>query len=90
MYDIVNARYLRDYIIRIEFENGRMGEVDFKEYLDKGPVFNRFRDMEYFKTFSVNSETGVLCWPDGVDIDPLILYHKATGEQLPSWAECHA
>ena len=39
----------------------------------------------YFKSFFVNKELGVLCWPDGLDIAAETLYHKTTGEPLPTW-----
>jgi len=87
MYDIKKAIYRHDYIIEVEFDNGLKGQVDFREYLKKGHVFNRFNDMDYFKSFYIDDETKVLCWPDGVDIDPDTLYHKATGAPLPAWME---
>ena len=67
------------------FENGRKATYDFSSYVKRGGVFSRFEDISYFKKFSINKELGVLCWPDGVDIAPETLYHKATGEPLPSW-----
>jgi hypothetical protein len=32
-------------------------------------------------------ELGVLCWPEGVDIAPEIIYNEATGEPLPEWMD---
>ncbi|TLD41404.1 MAG: hypothetical protein JETT_2306 [Candidatus Jettenia ecosi] len=29
----------------------------------------------------------MLCWPGDVDVAPETVYHKATGELLPSWLE---
>ena len=85
MYDVVEARYVDGYKIEVTFENGRKGVVDLKDYAGKGGVFSRFADMDFFKKFRVNRELGTLCWPDGVDISPEILYHRATGEPLPDW-----
>lgn len=86
MYDIVSVKYLNDYVLEIEFDNGRQGTVDFKEYLNN-KIFERFRDINYFKQYYIDTETKVLCWPDEVDIAPDTLYHKATGEPLPAWME---
>ncbi len=85
MYDVVEASYVDGYKIEVTFENGRQGIVDFKGYVEKGGVFSRFSEMEYFKDFYINKELGVLCWQDDVDIAPEALYHAATGEPLPEW-----
>ncbi|HEY6010790.1 MAG TPA: DUF2442 domain-containing protein [Nitrospirota bacterium] len=85
MYDLDEAKYIDGYTMELTFENGRKGTVDFSDYVKKGGVFGRFSDLSYFKSFSINKELGVLCWPDGLDIAPETLYHKATGEPLPAW-----
>lgn len=85
MIDLIDARYISGYILELTFENGRKGLYDFKGYINKGGVFARFSDIEYFKQFYVNKELGVLCWPDGPDIAPETLYHAVTGEPLPAW-----
>ena len=85
MYDLVEAKYINEYTLELIFENSKKGTVDFSSYVKKGGVFGRFSDLSYFKSFSVNQELGVLCWPDGLDIAPETLYHKATGEPLPAW-----
>ena len=85
MYDLVEAKYIDGYLLELVFENGKKGTCDFSDYVKKGGLFARFSDLLYFKSFSVNKELGVLCWPDGLDIAPETLYHKATGEPLPAW-----
>ena len=85
MYDLVEAKYIDGYTLELTFENGRKGRVDFSAYAKKGGVFDRLADLAYFNNFFVNKELGVLCWPEGLDIAPEILYHKATGEPLPAW-----
>ncbi|MEK7773471.1 MAG: DUF2442 domain-containing protein [Deltaproteobacteria bacterium] len=76
--------------LEIIFENGKNGIIDLQEYINKGGVFSRFSNFEYFKRFYVNKELGVLCWPDGVDIAPETLYHEATLEPLPVWMTSEA
>ena len=83
--DVIEVRYLNGYRLELVFENGKKGVVDFQSYIKKGGVFNRFSDMEYFKKVKINKELGVLCWPDGVDVDHETLYSEATGEPLPAW-----
>jgi len=84
-YNAVQAYYLEGHKLEITFEDGKKGIVDFVDYIDKGGVFSRFADIEYFKQAYVDPELGVLCWPDDLDIAPETLYSKATGEPLPAW-----
>ena len=85
--DVVSAVYRGKYRIEITFEDGKKGIVDFSKYLDKGGVFNRFRDINFFKSFKVNSELGVLSWGNEVDVAPETLYSEATGVSLPDWTK---
>ena len=39
MNDIRSARYVRDYVVHLEFDNGLEGDVDLSSYLGKGPIF---------------------------------------------------
>ncbi|WP_133510216.1 DUF2442 domain-containing protein [Candidatus Thiosymbion oneisti] len=86
-YDVVSAIYEGDYRIALTFDNGKKGVVDFSEYLLKGGVFDRFKDIDFFKDFSVNDELGTLTWRNDIDIAPEKLYSKATGAPLPDWME---
>lgn len=87
LYDVVSAIYNGGYRIKLTFDDGKKGIVDFSEYLSKGGVFDRFRDVEFFKNFSVNDELGTLTWQDAIDLAPEQLYAKATGTQMPDWME---
>ena len=85
IHDVVKADYVEGYRIRITFDNGREGTVDFSSYVEAGGVFERFQDLEFFKRFTVDRELGVLSWGGEIDIAPETLYAKATGEPLPYW-----
>ena len=83
--DIVSATYRDDYLIEIAFDNGESGTVDFAKYLQRPGVFKRFRDLEFFRSFSINRELGVLTWGNEIDIAPETLYSQGTGTALPEW-----
>lgn len=88
IHDVVSAEHLGDYRICVCFDDGKQGIVDFAKYVDKGGVFARFRDIEFFKRFEINRELGVLTWGNGmVDVAPEVLYSEATGTPLPDWME---
>ena len=75
MVDVVEARYLRDYVVWLKFEDGVEGEVDLSEELH-GPVFEPLRDPEYFRRFAVLPDLGTISWPNGADFAPEFLYAK--------------
>ena len=85
IHDLVAGVYRGGYRIELEFDDGERGIVDFAKYVEKGGVFERLRDMEFFQKFSVNEELGTLTWADEIDIAPETLYAEATGSALPEW-----
>ena len=85
IHDVISAAYKGEYQIELTFEDGAVGIVDFSKYMEKGGVFERFRDMVFFRDFKVNEEIGVLTWKDEIDIAPETLYSEATGTPLPDW-----
>ena len=87
IHDVVSASYKREYKIEVTFDDGKRGVLDFSKYLGKGGVFDRFKDINFFKNFKVNQELGVLTWEDVIDIAPETLYAEATLAPLPDWVE---
>jgi len=87
IHDVVSASYKDGYKIEVTFDDGNRGIVDFSMYLTRGGVFDRFNDINFFKTFKINEELGVLSWQNEIDIAPETLYAEATRTTLPSWME---
>ena len=85
--DVVSAIYKGEYKIEVTFEDGVTGIVDFSKFLSNGGVFEKFRNIEFFKNFRINRELGVLTWGGEVDIAPEKLYAEATSSLLPDWME---
>jgi len=83
--DVISANYRGSYKIELTFEDGVTGVADFSKYIDKGGVFEKFRDLEFLKNFRINKELGVLTWGDEVDIAPETLYAETTNSPLPEW-----
>lgn len=85
LHDVVSAVYRGGHVIEVEFDDGKRGTFDFARYLRRGGVFERFKDIEFFRSFTINRELGVLTWGDEIDIAPETLYAEATGTPLPAW-----
>ena len=69
------ARYVRDYVIWLRFNDGAEGEVDFKNELE-GEMFEPLRELSRFRRLRVDPEMQTLAWDNGADIAPEFLYEK--------------
>ncbi len=70
---ITNAKYLRDYLIEIEFNNNKKGVVNFENLLDK-KIFEPLKSEIFFQKFKINSWT--IEWENGADFSPEFLLDK--------------
>jgi hypothetical protein len=75
MNDVVEVRYVRDYVVWLRFQDGTSGEVDIRPSF-RGPVFEPLRDIAYFKQVRVDPEIGTIVWPNGADVAPETLYDR--------------
>ena len=85
MNDVIRIEYKGDFVFHIAFDDGRSGDVDFSEYIKKGPIFEPLKDMSFFKKARI--EGGTISWPNGADIAPETLYDKI-GCQQTTAADC--
>ena len=72
---VVDALYMGDYRIKLEFDNGEKRLVDCEPWL-KGDIFQPLKDKSYFQKFFVDGWS--ISWPNGADIAPETLYQYGT------------
>lgn len=79
MNDVVEIKYKEGFVYHVVFDDGNRGDVDFSEYIGKGPVFELLRDKAFFKKAAI--EGGTISLPNGADIAPETLYEKISCQQ---------
>jgi hypothetical protein len=72
---VIDANYVKDYILDLHFSDGSEGEIDLEPDLD-GEIFEPLKDVSYFRSFTVNHELHTITWPNGADFAPEFLYEK--------------
>jgi hypothetical protein len=80
--DIVEVRALGGHRLWIRFENGAEGEVALQSLVPFEGVFAPLRDRARFAEVRVDCEIGTICWPNGADLDPVVIYSHVTGHPL--------
>ena len=72
---VIDARYLGDYKIWLEFNDGKRGVVDLADGL-YGEPFAVLRDKARFAEFYVDYGLATIAWHHGVDFAPDYLYER--------------
>jgi len=71
---VTGVEVLGHYQLRLRFDDGKVRDVDLGHLRTGGPIFEPLRDPEYFSQVAVDTEAGTVAWPNGVDLDPIVLY----------------
>ena len=74
-YHVMEAEYVSDYVVKLRFRDGTVGEIDLLAELT-GPMFEPLQNPEIFRQFRVDLEFHTLVWPNGADLAPEFLYQN--------------
>jgi hypothetical protein len=72
---VVEARYERDYVVRLKFNDGAEGFVDLADEL-YGEMFAPLKDKAKFATLRLDPELGTIVWANGADFAPEFLHGR--------------
>lgn len=75
---ITQVQVISPYCLALAFTDGSQGRVDLKLWIaGRHGMFAPLHDLDYFARVVVDREAGTVVWPNGVDIDPDVLYEAA-------------
>lgn len=75
MLRIIDVDYIKDYTLRLTFNNGETRIVDLQPYLT-GEVFGELMDKSKFIQYGLTPTT--IEWANGADLAPEFLYEIGT------------
>ena len=64
---IAKATPLKDRVIRLQYADGAIVDVDFAPLIGQGGVFERLTRDDLFKQVSIASNGRSICWPGEID-----------------------
>ncbi|QJB26646.1 DUF2442 domain-containing protein [Limnospira fusiformis KN01] len=83
--DIIEAQPLEGYQVYLKFEDEVQGVIDLTKIIEFTGIFAPLSDPDYFATVTVNPGLGTICWDNGADIDPVVLYAKVSQVNLEDY-----
>jgi|GEM_PF-710153 hypothetical protein len=79
---IKKVEYFGEYKLKILFSNGKLKIVNFENWISEGKgYFRSLKDIDFFKKVRLDDCKYSICWPNGADFCPDVLYEM--GQELP-------
>lgn len=86
MHDVVQVTFGERYEMQLVFDDGRSGLFDMAALIEKGGIFGPLKEQDVFRSGFVVPDVGTVCWPNGADVCPDVLYSTVTGAPLPGFS----
>jgi len=74
MHWVINVKYLKDYLLELTFNDNKIKVIDLNKYIGGDGVFKPLKNKEYFKNVKIDSAGNSICWDNGADFCPDVLY----------------
>ena len=84
MLHVTDAKYIGDYKISVEFNDGCRFVADFENVIksDRRPIVQQLADVNIFKDFTLQAHT--IVWLNGVDFAPEFIRNLQKAEHNPA------
>ena len=84
MLYVIDAKYIGDYKISVEFNDGCSFVADFESVIksDRRPIVQQLADVNIFKDFTLQAHT--IVWLNGVDFAPEFIRNLQKAEHNPA------
>jgi hypothetical protein len=74
---VEDAKYIDNFSLFVKFNDGKEAVIDMENYIkskQENTIFAPLREVENFKTVTLNKDIDTIVWANGADIAPERLY----------------
>jgi hypothetical protein len=76
-HDVIDVEVAGGLRLILTFEGGEKREVDMASIVPLEGIFQPLSDPAFFRQVQVSPDLGTICWPNGADICPDVLYEQS-------------
>ena len=80
--EVIAVEVVGTHVLRLTFSDGATGDVDVAACVAFRGVLAPLADPVHFALVRVDPEAGTVAWPNGADLDPVVLHGLVTGRPL--------
>lgn len=84
---VQKVTFIEGLRLRLVFEDGTEGDVELSDLKDAPGLLGEAARPDMFHRVFVDREAGTVAWPNGLDLDPLVLYSDVTGRPVEDLLE---
>ncbi len=77
---VINVVVRPEGVLTIDFDNGDQGDLQLSSHLSLTGYFAPLAQQDFFQRVFVDH--GTLCWPNNIDLDPVVVYAWTVGEPI--------
>lgn len=82
LHAVVSVKHAGGLRLRLRFDDGTEGEVDLRKVIKFRGLLAPLKDPAYVA--QVRVEQGTVTWPNGADLDEVVLYCALRGMPVPT------
>ncbi|MFA5454233.1 MAG: DUF2442 domain-containing protein [Sulfurimonas sp.] len=74
---VEDAKYIDNFSLFVKFNDGKEAVIDMEDYIkskQENTIFAPLKELDNFKTVTLNKDIDTIVWANGADIAPERLY----------------